>query len=144
MERLRVLDEARKLKQLAQAFLYPERPVVATDPTACARNYFNRASVEVPEEDEEEERARIMDDARALKKQAVEYLHPELPVVTTDETACGRSYFGRASATEQESMEEAEERARHTLGAINWKTNILQYYCRLGYCREVELLQLYW
>lgn len=124
MERLRVLDEARKLKQLAQAFLYPERPVVATDPTACARNYFNRASVEVPEE--EEERARIMDDARALKKQAVEYLHPELPVVTTDETACGRNYFGRASATEQESMEEAEERARILEDALALKKQAVE------------------
>jgi len=112
MERLRVLEDARKLKQLAEAFLYPERPVVTTDPTACARNYFNRGSVPEVSVEEAEEHARILEDAKALKKLAVDYAHPELPVETTDETACSRCYFDRASAPEQESVEEAEERAR--------------------------------
>jgi len=110
MERLRVLDDARKLKQLAQAFLYPERPVVTTSETACARNYFNRASA--PDASMEEERARILEDVAALKKLAVDYAHPEISVVTTDENACGRNYFDRASAVEQESVEESEERAK--------------------------------
>ncbi len=110
VERLRVLDDARKLKQLAEAFLYPERPVVTTDPMACSRNFFNRASAAEVSTEEAEEHARILEDAKALKKLAVDYLHPENPVVTTDETACARNYFNRASAAEQEDDEEAEAR----------------------------------
>ena len=108
MERLRILEDARQLKQLAQAFLYPERPVVS-DGCASGRNYFDRPSGFV-DEDFEEERARILEDARALKQSAMDYLHPELSVVTTDATASGRNYFDRASAPEQETMEEVEER----------------------------------
>jgi hypothetical protein len=126
MERLRVLDDARKLKQLAAAFLYPERPVVTVDETACARNYFDRATAPLPEE-ESEEQASIFEDAMALKKLAVDYAHPEKPVVTTDETACGRSYFNRASAVEQESVEEAEERARILADAAAIKKLAVDY-----------------
>ena len=122
MERLRVLDDARKLKQLAQAFLYPERPVVTTSETACARNYFNRASA--PDASMEEERARILEDVAALKKLAVDYAHPEIPVVTTDENACGRNYFGRASAISQE---EADERTRVLEDMLALKKRAVQY-----------------
>ena len=107
MERLRVLDDARKLKQLAEAFLYPERPVVTASETAYARNYFHRASA--PEVEVQQDCDLILKDAAAFKKLAVDYAHPELPVVTTDATTCGRNYFDRASAPEKESLEEVED-----------------------------------
>jgi adenosyl cobinamide kinase/adenosyl cobinamide phosphate guanylyltransferase len=113
MERLGVLQDARMLKQLAQAFLYPEKPVVTTDPTVYGRNYYGRASAPEQETEEEaEEVLQILEDAKALKQQAVVYAHPEAPVETTDPTACCRCYFNRASAPEQETEEEAEERER--------------------------------
>ena len=124
-ERLRVLDDARKLRQLAEAFLYPERPVVTTSETACARNYFHRASS--PEGEDAVERALIMEDMKALKMFAVNYAHPELPVVTTDATACGRNYFDRASAPVQESMEEVEERERILQDALSLKNHAVEY-----------------
>jgi hypothetical protein len=40
------------------------------------------------------------------------FLHPEIPVTTTDPTATARCYFDRASAPEVESIEEAEARAQ--------------------------------
>jgi len=98
---------------MARAYLHPEEPVVTSDPAACARCYFDRASAPEQESLEEaEERARILADAQALKERAVWHAHPELPVVTSDATATARCYFDRASAPEQESLEEAEERAR--------------------------------
>jgi hypothetical protein len=49
--------------------------------------------------DEAEERARIFADAKMLKRLAVDFLHPELPVVTSDATALGRNYYDRPAAT---------------------------------------------
>jgi hypothetical protein len=110
-ERLCVLQDAKKLKQLAVMFSHPEEPVKTTDPCAYGRNFFSRPSAPEQESLEEaEERARILQDAQLLKKYAVDYAHPELPVVTTDPTACGRNYFDRASAPEQESLEDMEAR----------------------------------
>ena len=43
-ERLRILADAKALKEMARAFLHPEEPVVTSDSTACARCYFDRAS----------------------------------------------------------------------------------------------------
>jgi uncharacterized protein YqiB (DUF1249 family) len=112
-ERARILEDAKQLKQLAVDYMHPELPVVSNDPTACARCYFDRPSAPEQESMEEaEERAMALADAAALKQAAIEYLHPELPVVSNDSTACARCYFDRPSAPEQESMEEAEERAR--------------------------------
>jgi hypothetical protein len=51
-----------------------------------------------------------MDDVRMLKMYAKFHLHPELPVRTTDSTACGRNFFDRLSSPDQETLEEAEER----------------------------------
>ena len=109
-ERARVMEEMQKLKQLATDYLHPELSVFTTDDTACGRLYFNRPSAAEMEEDEE--RDLVMEDLKALKKLAVDYLHPENSVVTTDDTACARNYFGRPSAEDTESLEEAEERAR--------------------------------
>jgi hypothetical protein len=112
-ERALVLQDALHLKELAVAYRHPELPVVTSDPCASGRNYFSRYSAPEQEDAEEaEERARILADAKALQQLAVDYLHPELPVTTTDAVVCGRNYFSRYSAPEQEEYEEAEERAR--------------------------------
>lgn len=107
-ERAQILIDALQLKKLAVDFLHPERPVITTDANACGRNYFSRSSA--PEQEDESERVRILAEARHLKKFAVDYLHPERPVATSDPCACGRNYFTRSSAPEEESFEDAEER----------------------------------
>jgi hypothetical protein len=108
-------------------YLHPEDPVVS-NPTACARCYFDRASaVEQESYEEAEERASILADAANLKRLAVHYMHPEIGVKTTDSTACARNYFDRASAIEQESYEEAEERAGILADAANLKRLAVHY-----------------
>ncbi|CAJ1964514.1 unnamed protein product [Cylindrotheca closterium] len=110
-ERALILNEARALKQLAVDYLHPEKFVVTTDATVCGRNYFDRASApETLSHEEAEEQAQILEDARALKQLAVDYMHPELTVKTTDAFARGRNYFTRPSAPEQEQEEDMEER----------------------------------
>jgi hypothetical protein len=112
-EKAQILEEAAKLKMYASFHLHPETPVVTTDPTACARNFFMRPSAPDQETVEEaEERENIIADAKALKMYATFHLHPELPVKTTDPTAFGRNFFSRPSAPEQDTFEEAEERMR--------------------------------
>ncbi|KAL3937591.1 MAG: hypothetical protein SGBAC_007331 [Bacillariaceae sp.] len=111
----RIMEDAANLKQLAVDYLHPELPVVTSDPFACGRNYFSRPSAEGKDsdgEDEEweEERAQILSDAFVLKQLAVDYLHPELSVQTTDPNACGRNYFSRYSAEEYEEESTKEER----------------------------------
>jgi len=111
-ERNQILADAMMLKLYASFHLHPENPVITSDPYAKARNYFSRASA--PEElsvEESDEQARILEEAKQLKTFASFYLHPECPVVATDSTACARNYFTRASAPEQVSYEDAEDRA---------------------------------
>jgi len=101
------------LKKSALYYLHPKLPVVATDPSATARCFFDRASApDVESVEEAESRAQILSDALAMKKLAIDYLHPELPVVVTDPSATARCFFDRASVTDVESMEEAEYRAK--------------------------------
>ena len=107
-ERARILDEMRQLKKLAIDYLQPEVPVVTSDPYAMGRNYFSRPSAEGVEDVDQKERERIIEDSENLKKIAADFLHPELPVRTTDPFACGRNYFTRPSASEYE--EESEVR----------------------------------
>jgi hypothetical protein len=109
-ERDAIMEDMKQLKKLAVDYLHPELPVITADPFATGRNYFSRPSAE-EYEDVMEERDAIMEDMKQLKKLAVDYLHPEKPVETTDAFATGRNYFTRASAPDQESWEEAEERA---------------------------------
>jgi hypothetical protein len=112
-ERLRILADARALKNLATAFLHPEKSVATTDGAAFGRNYFDRPSAPERLEDEDaDEVAEILEDAMKLKKAARAYLHPEDPVKVEDATAFGRNYFERASAPEMEEVEVANERAR--------------------------------
>eukprot|EP00538_Stauroneis_constricta_P006765 CAMPEP_0119570546 /NCGR_PEP_ID=MMETSP1352-20130426/43670_1 /TAXON_ID=265584 /ORGANISM="Stauroneis constricta, Strain CCMP1120" /LENGTH=407 /DNA_ID=CAMNT_0007620215 /DNA_START=100 /DNA_END=1321 /DNA_ORIENTATION=- len=141
-ERIRILNDAKQLKELAADYLHPERPVKTTDAFACGRSYFDRPSApqqedadeaeepgtsreddgcfrmgrnyftrpSAPQDEDAEERARILEDMAQLKKLAVDYLHPELPVKTTDAFACGRNYFTRPSAEEYEGEEEMDDR----------------------------------
>ena len=112
-ERVKVLEEAAMLKQYAEFHLHPEKPVKTTDATACGRNYYTRASApEYFDEDDAEERERILSECAALKQYAEFHLHPEKPIETTDGTVFGRNYFMRASAPEQESLDEMEERVK--------------------------------
>jgi hypothetical protein len=106
-----VLEDMKHLKQLAVDYLHPEKPVVTSDPFACGRNFFSRPSAEEYEA-KDEEKGLILEEMKQLKKLAVDYLHPEKPVVTLDPCATGRNYFARASATEQVSHEVSEEQAR--------------------------------
>mmetsp|Transcript_15672 Transcript_15672/g.32424 ORF Transcript_15672/g.32424 Transcript_15672/m.32424 type:complete len:694 (-) Transcript_15672:174-2255(-) len=116
-ERMRVLGEAQQLKKVAVDFLHPERPVVAEDPSLFGRNFFGRASAPEQEEDMEE-RDLLMHDMKQLKKLALDYLHPERPIVVDDPTLYGRNFFGRSSAPEQEDIEMVEERER-VLAEVN-------------------------
>jgi hypothetical protein len=111
-ERLRILDDSRRLRELAGYFLQPEKPVTV-DATACARCLYSRYSA--PEQttfEDTEEASRILSEAQQMKKLAVDYLQPEQPVVTSDPCAMGRNYFTRPSTEEQEGAEDAEERAQ--------------------------------
>ena len=109
LEREQILQDMKDLKKLAVDYLHPELPVKTSDPCATGRNYFARPSAALYEEEEEAlERERILADASALKKLAVDYLHPEVPVMTTDPFATGRNYFSRASAISGEEASEWE------------------------------------
>lgn len=109
-EHARIMEEAAVLKNLAVAYMHPEAPI-QTDGTAMARCYFDRPSAsERFEPDEAVERARVLEDAAALKSLAVAYMHPEAPI-QVDATASARCYFDRPSAPEFLSLEEEEERA---------------------------------
>jgi xylose isomerase len=127
-ERAEILEEAAALKRLAMDYLHPEVGVKATDATVFGRNYFNCPSAPETEDMEEaEERARILAEAAALKKSAVDYLHPEIGVKTTDATIFGRNYFNRYSAPETEDEEDAEERARILAEAAALKKSAVDY-----------------
>ena len=111
-ERAEVLAEAAALKKLAVDYMHPEVGVSNVDGAAFGRNYFNRASApEVEDVDLANERAAVLAEAAALKKLAVDYMHPEVGVSNVDGAAIGRNYFNRASAPEVEDVELANERA---------------------------------
>lgn len=129
LERMRILEDARRLKNLAEAFLHPEKSV-KVDPTATARCYFDRPSAPEQESPEEaDERAQILADAEQLRKAARDYLHPEVGVSAgkVDPTVFGRNYFDRPTAPEQESPEEANERAQIMSDAAALKKLAVDY-----------------
>jgi hypothetical protein len=131
-ERAQILADAAALKKLAVDYLHPELPVDTRDPTACGRNYFDRASADghddmISDHSHQwydpptevptlfsyimaKEQAQVLADAAALKRLAVDYLHPERPVKSTGGGATGRNYFSRASATLQEEEDMMDER----------------------------------
>eukprot|EP00580_Thalassiosira_gravida_P012518 CAMPEP_0201652226 /NCGR_PEP_ID=MMETSP0493-20130528/44368_1 /ASSEMBLY_ACC=CAM_ASM_000838 /TAXON_ID=420259 /ORGANISM="Thalassiosira gravida, Strain GMp14c1" /LENGTH=364 /DNA_ID=CAMNT_0048128739 /DNA_START=34 /DNA_END=1128 /DNA_ORIENTATION=- len=93
--------EAAALKKLAADYMHPEVGVISTDGAAFGRNYFSRPSApEVEDVEEAEERALVLAEAAALKKSAVDYMHPEVGITTTDGACFGRNYFNRYSASE--------------------------------------------
>jgi hypothetical protein len=110
MERSVILAETNVLKRSAVDYLHPERGVVTTDPCAFGRNYFTRFSAPHQEENELVFRDHILADAFALKQSAVDFLHPEISVKTTDATVYGRNYFSRYSAPSQESLNDIKTR----------------------------------
>jgi predicted transcriptional regulator len=123
-ERAQVLKDALKLKKLAMDYMHPELPVVSSDSTACARNYFHRASA-LGQDEDADERAEVLADAMALKRLAVDYMHPEMPVaMCTYATAFGRNYFDRPSAAQDD---DAEERAQVLADAMALKKLAVEY-----------------
>ena len=127
-ERAEILAEMAALKQSAVDYMHPEIGVKTTDATLFGRNYFNRASApDMEDAAEAEEHARILAEAKALKQAAVDYMHPEIGVETTDATLFGRNYFNRASAPEQEDREIDEERTRVLAEAASLKKSAVDY-----------------
>jgi uncharacterized protein (UPF0261 family) len=123
-----ILEDALKLKKAARAYLHPEDPVVTEDAAVFGRNYFNRASApEVESLEEANERARVLADAMALKKAAVDYMHPEIGVKSADGACFGRNYFNRASAPDTEDDEFADERADVLADALALKQAAIDY-----------------
>jgi len=128
-EMLHILEDSKRLKALAVAFLHPEIPMKNTSMTV-SRCYFDRPSSPVAktimeevvdqeaednnEENEsmeqEEELYFLLHDLKKLKELAIQYAHPELPVRCTDPTVFGRNYFDRPSAIPRESRDDSEER----------------------------------
>jgi hypothetical protein len=127
-EREEILADVAAFKKLAVDYLHPEMPVVTTDPTVFGRNYFTRPSAPEQEDiEDEEEHEEILAEMAALKKLAVDYLHPEMPVVTTDPTVFGRNYFTRPSAPEQEDPEDADARAQVMAETMAFKKLAVDY-----------------
>merc|ERR1719217_394988 len=97
----------KQLKTTAEWYMHPEKPV-AVDAVFCGRNYFSRPSAPEYDEDDAEERERILEEMKELKTTAEWYLHPEKPV-SVDAAASGRNYFSRPSAPVNEDEEEREQ-----------------------------------
>lgn len=95
-ERDRIMADAKASKQSATHFLHPEYPVVTSDGTVCGRNYFSRFSAPVYDAQVERERDLVLDDAKALRQAALDFMHPEIPMRTS--IGCARNYYARASA----------------------------------------------
>jgi hypothetical protein len=71
--------------------------------------------------EESEEHQNVLNDALALKRLAMDYMHPEVRIVTSDLAACARCYFDSISAVRQDSYEEAEEHHKILVDALNLK-----------------------
>ena len=111
-----------KLRQAARQYLYPEESVVSSDATSYGRCYFGRYSaIEQESVEESEEHQNLLNDALALKRLAMDYMHPEVRIVTSDLAACARCYFDSISAVRQDSYEEAEEQHKILVDALNLK-----------------------
>lgn len=125
-EQAQILADAAALKRQAVAYSHPEIGVPRTE-VNCARNYFTRVSAPEQESfDEAEVKAQVLADAAALKAQAVAYRYPEIGVPQTA-VNCNRNYFTRASAPQQESLEDAETRAQVMADAAALKESAVAY-----------------
>jgi hypothetical protein len=122
------LAEAAALKKSAADYMHPEVGVTSADGACFGRNYFNRASAPETEEDEDaDERAKILAEAAALKKSAADYMHPEVGVTSADGACFGRNYFNRYSAPETEEDELAAELAEILAEAAALKKSAADY-----------------
>merc|ERR1712238_263123 len=119
-ERERVLEEVSKLKKVAGWHLHPEKPV-ASSSINCASNYFKRAQVTEKDDDDLEERERVLEEVAELKKIAIDYFHPEKPVAPSS-VNCSRNYFNRAFAKGDHSE------CIQTQGYANHPDDIEQHY----------------
>merc|ERR1719473_845716 len=127
-ERAEILADALALKKAAMDYLHPENGVESTDGSCFGRNYFSRYSApEVEDAEEANDRAQILADAMALKKSAVDYMHPEIGVKSADGFCFGRNYFERPSAPEMEKDEFADERAEILANALALKKAAMDY-----------------
>jgi hypothetical protein len=116
----RVLAEAVELKKVAGWHLHPEKPV-ASSSINCASNYFKRAQVTEKDDDDLEERERVLEEVAELKKIAIDYFHPEKPVAPSS-VNCSRNYFNRAFAKGDHSE------CIQTQGYANHPDDIEQHY----------------
>jgi hypothetical protein len=127
-ERARVLADAAALKKLAIDYMHPEVGVISTDGACFGRNYFNRSSAPETEDVEvADERSRVLSEAVALKTLAVDYMHPEVGVTSTDGACFGRNYFNRPSAPETEDEDLAIEEAHILAEAAALKKQAADY-----------------
>eukprot|EP00978_Attheya_sp_CCMP212_P024232 scaffold75901_cov42-Attheya_sp.AAC.1 len=104
------------LKTLAIAYFYPEVGITETfDAAVFGRNFFSRPSAPEQEDLEYvEQRSQILAEALALEKLAVDYLHPELPVKSSDPTAFVlHNYFAPVKDEIHASSEEMVEHYHH-------------------------------
>lgn len=106
-ERLRILENARRLEDLVQVQHLSN--VLETDFFHGDYAVGTKEQMKEEETPAEADRAETLADLEALKIYAKFHLHPELPVETTDKLACGRNFFDRPSAPDRETQEEAEE-----------------------------------
>jgi len=124
-EREEILADAAELLRVAKWYMHPEKPVTV-DATARGRNFFCRPSAPPVDVEMEEERLRILADAKELKEVAGWYANPNQPV-KSDGFASGRNYFTRPSAPEYE--EDTEERdqvlaeAKELKEVASWYSN---------------------
>jgi len=128
-ERALIMLDLKLLQQAAKDYLHPEIGVVnSSDGTLYGRNYFNRPSAPDTEDDDfADERAEILEEMASLTKLAVDYMHPELGVTSSDPTLFGRNYFNRPSAPDTDDYEFANERAQVLTEAANLKKLAADY-----------------
>jgi hypothetical protein len=93
--------------------MHPEVGVTTSDASLFGRNYCNRYSApEIEDVEFTNERDSVLAKVAALKKLAIDYMHPEIEVISTGGASFGRNYYNRFSAPETEDFEVAEERTR--------------------------------
>ncbi|GMI27482.1 hypothetical protein TrCOL_g2295 [Triparma columacea] len=135
------LAAAAEMKERVSWYHHPSTPL-KVDPTASARNYFDRASApEQMEDDDADDMAACLAAAAEMKERVSWYLHPERPVTTNGNTA--RCYFHRASSDitylnevdetapkgiiDVETVDEMQERAECLAAASAMKETVSWY-----------------
>lgn len=123
-----VLNDSLALKKLASDYHHPESKVTSDDPTVFGSCYYYRlSSANVQEEVLFEEKEQILADTLSLKKLAVDYAHPEIPVSTTDPSSFGRNYFTSIAAIDKGYGDDSEERAQILADAAALKKLAVDY-----------------